>query len=259
MKVSLKAWVLAAALLVAGTAQATDAVQTVRHTLEKISPGDTSSQIRKAPMPGFYQALLGGRMVYVSADGQYVMDGRLYDTHAMVDLTGRSMRAVRLKALAGLPAADRIIFSPPHPKYTVTVFTDVDCGYCRALHKEIGAINKLGIAVQYVAWPRQGIHKVPSGAETQAYREAVNVWCAKDRNAAFTAAMDGHKAPKSDCANPVADEFKLGMKIGVDGTPTIVAGDGTVLGGYMRPGQLLSALRQLDAASDDSAAADAGH
>lgn len=186
-------------------------------------------------------------MVYVSADGTWIMDGKLYNADQRVDLSERSMRAVRRKALAEEQASAFITFGPAHPKYTVTVFTDLDCAYCRVLHKHMDEINAEGIAVRYLAWPRSGIKAVPSGKPTASYLKAVSVWCAKDRKAAFAAAIGGARMAEADCTNPVAREFHLGEHIGVNGTPTIIAADGTVLGGYLPPEQLLRALQALDA------------
>lgn len=231
--------------VVAGVS-ATDAPSAVRAAILKLAPPGTSiGDITAAPMPGFYQALVGGRMVYVSASGRYVMDGRLYDASAGRDLTKTSMNRVRRQALATVPDSERIIFAPPHPKYTVTVFTDLDCAYCRALHHHIAQFNRDGIAVQYLFWPRTGLKAVPSGKPTPSYLKAVSVWCSPDRKAEFTAAKLGHDPKPATCPNPIAAEFHLGERIGVDGTPTIVASDGTLLGGYMTPDQLLQALQEL--------------
>ncbi len=224
-----------------------DAPQVVKQALAKVAPGAAVTHIGKAPMPGFYQALVHGRMVYVSADGQYVMAGQLFDSRAVANLTEQRMNAIRLESLAKVPASDRLIFAPPHPKYTVTVFTDVDCAYCRVFHQHIAQYNAEGIAVQYLFWPRTGIQSVPGGEPTPSYNKAVSVWCAKDRHKAFDAAMKGHVVPRASCPNPVAREYRLGEQIGVDGTPIIVAGDGSVVGGYLPPRQLLQALRMVDA------------
>jgi thiol:disulfide interchange protein DsbC len=235
-------------LAVAGTAWATDAAgpPAVRAALLQLAPHADVSHIAKAPLPGFYQALVSGRLVYVSADGTYVMDGRLLDAHALRDLTADSMDTIRRDALAAVPAAHRIVFAPPHPKYTVTVFTDLDCAYCRALHEHIAPFNKDGIAVEYLFWPREGLVKVPSGRPTESYTKSVSVWCSADRKAEFTAAKAGKKIPAATCPNPVADEFHLGERIGVTGTPTIIAADGSILGGYLTPDQLLHALQELN-------------
>lgn len=233
----------------ASSALASDAAvpSAVRVAIAKLTPaGTTVSNIAKAPLPGYYQALVAGRMVYVSDDGRYVMDGHLYDAEAGLDLTAQGMNAVRREALATVPESERIIFSPPHPKYTVTVFTDIDCAYCRALHEHIAQFNRDGIAVEYLFWPRTGLEAVPSGKPTPSYLKAVSVWCAKDRRKALTEAKQGNDPKPATCSNPVADEYHLGQRIGVTGTPTIIASDGTVLGGYVTPAQLLHMLQQLD-------------
>jgi len=122
------------------------------------------------------------------------------------------------------------------------VFTDVNCGFCRALHEHIAAFNKAGIAVEYLAWPREGV-TTTAGNLTPTYKEMVSVWCAKDPKAALTAATKGHAPPAATCTNPVKQQFDLGVKLGVSGTPTIIGPDGSVLGGYVTPEQLLQALQ----------------
>lgn len=213
----------------------------VRAAIRHLDRGATVSEIKPSAMPGFYRALVGGRLVYVSHDGRYVLDGRLFDAKAMRNLTDEQMRAIRVRALATLPVSQRLVFAPPHPRYTVTVFTDLDCGYCRAFHQNIAKINAEGIAVQYVFWPRAGIRAKPSGRYTASYEKAVAVWCAADRNRAYTAGV----AKPAECANPVAREYRLGKRIGIDATPTVIASDGSVLGGYMSPRELLASLQAL--------------
>lgn len=218
----------------------------VKAALERMAPGAEVADIAKAPLPGFYQALVGGRMVYVSADGGWIMDGSLYNAEQRLNVTESSMAEVRRDALSKVPDSRRIIFAPQHPRYTVTVFTDLDCSFCRAFHHHMKQFNDEGIAVEYLFWPRSGIKAYPSGKPTSSYLKAVSVWCSKDRKTAFTEAKNGKDIASADCSNPVADEYHLGERIGIDGTPTVVAADGKILGGYMTPAQLLTALK-LDA------------
>ena len=142
-----------------------------------------------------------------------------------------------------MPAADRIVFAPPNPKYTVTVFTDVTCPYCRVLHEQIKALNKEGIAVEYLAWPRAGVTG-DNGQPTSTYREMVSIWCAADRKDAFTEAKQGREPKTADCRNPVKDQFDLGLRLGVTGTPAIYAEDGTLIGGYLSPPDMLKAVQE---------------
>ena len=238
-----------------GPGAGSEAPGVVRHALARLAPDAQPTDVAPAPVPGFYQALVHGRIVYVSSDGKYIMAGQLFDAQQPRNLTEMRMKAIRREALAKVPASQRIVFAPPHPKYTITVFTDLDCAYCRVFHEHIAAYNAEGIAVQYLFWPRSGLKAVPSGRDTPSYAKAVSVWCAKDRKKAFTEAKAGASIPSATCANPVAREYHLGERIGVDGTPTIIAEDGSVLGGYLDPRQLLQALRMVRMQQESGAGA----
>lgn len=223
------------------TASAADDTAAVRKAVEGLGPGITVDSIEPAPLPGYYQVVASGRMVYVSADGRYMINGNLIDLKSQTDLSAASWASLRKAALAKVPASQRLIYAPANPKHTVTVFTDVDCGFCRQLHAQIADYNKQGIAVEYVFWPRTGV-KTTSGSDTPSYTKAVSVWCASDRKTAFDAAMKGGEPKPATCTNPVKDEFELGERLGVNGTPTVVTENGDVVGGYLTPAQLLKAV-----------------
>lgn len=236
---------LAALALTAAIAQAASdpSQDAVRASVMKLVPNATIDSIEPAPMAGFQQVLMGGHMVYVSNDGRYLMQGGLYDATTKVDLSEQRLGKARTAKLASIPASQHLVFAPASkPKYKITVFTDLDCGYCRKLHSEIADYNAKGIEVDYLFFPRSGLN-------TPSYDKAVSVWCAKDRNGAFTAAKAGAEPSPLKCDNPIADQFKLGVDLGVDGTPAVYAQDGTKLGGYLPPDQMLSRLEQIDKAA----------
>ena len=219
------------------------AVQMVQQAIAKLSSKVVVDSIQPAPLPGFYQVIASGQMVYISTDGKYLMHGDVVDLTRRENLSDDAWAKFRVAALAKVPASQRVVFAPAQPKYTVTVFTDVNCGFCRALHGHIEAFNKAGIAVEYLAWPREGV-TTTAGRPTPTYAEMVSVWCSSDRKAAFTAAKEGHAPKPATCVNPVKDQFNLGVKLGVTGTPMIIGADGRTLGGYVTPEQLLAALQQ---------------
>jgi thiol:disulfide interchange protein DsbC len=223
------------------TACAADDDKAARDAVEALGPGIHVDSITPAPMPGFYEVVASGRMVYVSTDGRYMINGNLIDLKARTDLSAASWATTRKAELAKIPAAQRLIYAPANPKHTVTIFTDVDCGFCRQLHAHIDEFNKQGIAVEYVFWPREGI-KTTAGNDTPSYTKAVSVWCSSDRKNTFNEAMSGAAVKAATCTNPVKDEFELGERMGVNGTPTIVTENGDVVGGYVTPAQLLQAL-----------------
>lgn len=219
------------------------AQKTVHEAINSVARNVKVESIEKAPLPGFYQVIASGQLVYISADGKYMMNGDLIDLSSHKSLSENAWSAFRKTQLAKVPASQRIVYAPAHPKATLTVFTDVNCGYCRALHDQIGAFNKAGIAIEYLAWPREGV-TTTSGSPTPTYTEMVSVWCSADRKASFNQAKEGVAPKPLTCDNPVRSQFELGRRLGVSGTPTVIASDGRVLGGFVTPAQVLADLKQ---------------
>jgi thiol:disulfide interchange protein DsbC len=222
-------------------AQAADspADTAARKALQELVPQAKIDVIEQAPVPGFRQVIVGGQMIYVSDDGKYLLQGTLYDTKNKRDLTGARLAVDNKRKVDAVPQDERIVFSPSgKAKYKITVFTDIDCGYCRKLHSEVAELNKRGIEVDYLFFPR-------SGVGTASFDKAVSVWCAKDRKAAFTSAKAGQNPAPLKCENPVSGQLALGMQVGVTGTPTIIAPDGSKIGGYLPPDQMLAKLQSL--------------
>lgn len=208
----------------------------VRTTLAGALPGADVRRLRPAPFAGFTEAVVAGRVFYVSNDGRYILDGAVIDMRERRNLTESAMDDIRVEGLKSIPTAQRIVFAPRDPKYTVTVFTDIDCGYCRMFHQHVAEYNALGIAVEYLFFPRAG-----EGSESWA--KAVSVWCAKDPRQAMTDAKAGKTLPAGRCENPVGAEYALGQEVGVNATPAVYAEDGARLGGYLEPQRLLAALQ----------------
>lgn len=243
MKLRIAAFALVLFSLPALAADRAQEEKLVRAALASLVPGEMKIEsIRPAPIPGFYEAVLSGlTVVYVSADGKYLLQGTLLDMAKRENLTEDARAAQRRGMLDAVSADQSILFAPKDPKYTVTVFTDVDCGYCRRLHQQIGEYNRLGIAVKYLFFPRTGL-----GSES--FEKAVSVWCSPDRRQALTEAKTGAALPSADCDNPVAADYQLGRDVGVEGTPAVYTADGVQLGGYVAPQQMLQRLNELAAA-----------
>jgi thiol:disulfide interchange protein DsbC len=201
-------------------------------------PGASVADLRGTPIPGIYEFRQGADVVYITADGRYGISGDLYRVADKANLTEVRRRELRLALIKALPEASMVVFSPPTPKYTITVFTDVDCGYCRALHKQIGEYNRLGIKVRYLFFPR-------SGPNTESWTKAEQVWCSADRRTALTQAKLDQPLKTAVCKpNPVAEQYELGRAIGLAGTPGIITEGGDLLPGYAPPDVLLQELQQ---------------
>lgn len=228
-------FVLALCMLVPlqGVAQADDdaaAIAAIRALLIETQPGMPVMEIVASPVAGLYEVSIpGGQTIYVSADARFLIPGDLYEVgeEGLVNLGDARRNVLRKQKIDALDEADMIVYAPEgERKATITVFTDVDCPYCRKLHEEIGALNDYGIAVRYLAFPRTGLN-------TEIHHKMVSTWCSEDRNAMMTSAKRGGDVPVADCANPVAEQYKLGREVGVTGTPALVLEDGTIVPGYV--------------------------
>jgi len=210
----------------------------VRAAMAKAMPNAEVDTIKPSVIPGFREVAVGGRVIYVSADGRYLIQGTLFDLNSRTSLTESSEAVIRRGILAKVGPERRIIFAAAKPKHRITVFTDIDCGYCRKMHQQIAQYNNLGISVEYLFYPRAGM-----GSE--AANKAINVWCSADRRKAMTDAKNDRPVPNKTCVNPIAADYALGQKMGFDGTPAIYAADGSQVGGYLAPPQMLAMLDKL--------------
>lgn len=206
----------------------------VRAALQKLSPGTAVESVKEVAGTGYYEAVVDGQILYVSADGANVFTGELWRVDGHRNLTALRKNDLRREVLAKIGAADRIVFAAEQPRHVVTVFTDFDCGYCQRLHSQIAEYNQRGITVEYVLFPRGGLNS-PS------FDKAVSVWCAADRKQAFTLAKQGIAPAPAKCANPIEHTLSLATRMGVTGTPMIYDAQGGV-GSYLPPDQLLARL-----------------
>ncbi len=223
------------ALLLSLSVQA-DSSETDRNKILQVFPELSAGAITPSPIPGLYQVMLGGQISYVTSDGRYLFQGDIYDTVAEVNLTEGQRDQARHAAIDQIAESSMIVFRPAVVKHSITVFTDIDCGYCRKLHRQMAQYNKRGIEVRYLAYPR-------NGRDTPSWFKAQNVWCSDDRNAALTQAKSGVMVKSRDCgATPVARHYELGRSIGIRGTPAIITDAGELIPGYVEPDELLGYL-----------------
>jgi thiol:disulfide interchange protein DsbC len=205
----------------------------------RIPGGARADELRATPIPGIWELTRGGEIAYVSADGKYAISGDLVELNTNTNITEAHRRELRVRMLAAIPESDMVIFGPNDLKYTITVFTDVDCPYCRKLHSQISEYNALGVRVRYLPYPR-------TGPNTPSWTKAEQVWCSVDRNAALTRAKLGEELKNKVCTNnPVARSWDLGQEFDIEGTPAIVMANGEMLPGYVPPDALVKHLKEL--------------
>ncbi len=204
-----------------GFAHADDAA--IKQTLGKL--GLTNAEIQDAPVAGMKTVISNSGVLYLSEDGKYLIQGPVYDVSGSqpVNITNKLLMG-KLNALE----KDMIVYKAAQEKHVITVFTDITCGYCHKLHEEMSDYNALGITVRYLAFPRQGVN-------SQAEKDMKSIWCAKDRNKAFDAAIKGSAVAPASCDLDIKKHYALGVQFGIQGTPAVLLTDGTLIPGYQGP------------------------
>jgi thiol:disulfide interchange protein DsbC len=225
--------------LATATAGADEAAN-IRAALARVLPDYKPTSVQPTPMPGLYQVEIGPQVMFVTGDGRYLIDGAVVDLQTREDITESARNSARLRAIDKIGEENMVVFDAPGAEHEITVFTDIDCGYCRKLHEQMSAYADEGISVRYLFYPR-------SGTGTPSFDKAVSVWCADDRQDAMTRAKAGAKLPKESCRNPVADHMELGQLMGIRGTPAIVLDNGEMVPGYVEPKRLAALLEQTAA------------
>ncbi|WP_394131174.1 bifunctional protein-disulfide isomerase/oxidoreductase DsbC [Shewanella maritima] len=224
-----------APLATAATATGSDEAQLKQALADNL--GVEVHSISDAPINGLYQAITDRGVLYISADGSKLFHGNIYDLNQrMKNLTDAALAGPRLEMMQPFED-DMLVYKAKNEKHVVTIFTDVDCGYCRKLHAEMDDYNDLGITVRYLAFPRRGVPSA-NADEMQA------VWCAKDPLKAMTDAKAGGNVKAASCDIDIAGQYKLGQTFGISGTPAIVLENGSIVPGYQPPQQLLQTLER---------------
>lgn len=213
-------------------------IAAIRALLATTQPGMAVGDVILRPLGLYEVSIQNGQTIYVSRDAKFLIPGDLYEARdvGLVNLGEARRNVIRKERIDALDEADMIVFEPEgERKATLTVFTDIDCPYCRKLHGEIEALNGYGIAVRYLAFPRTGLN-------TEIHARMVSTWCAEDRKAMLTSAKRGGDVPALQCENPVASQYQLGREVGVTGTPALVFEDGTIMPGYVEAATLAQYL-----------------
>ncbi len=211
----------------------------IKAKLVESFPTHTPDSVTKSPIDGIYEAVYGTKVIYVTEDARYLIQGAVMDLDdGKKDITEAAASRARKNFMVKVNEQQSISFGAEKPKHTVTIFTDIDCGYCRKLHNEMDQYASYGIKVNYLLFPRNGL-------QTASYNKSVAVWCSDDRADALTRAKNGEQLAAQSCDNPVAEHFEIGQQVGVSGTPAILTSDGDLMPGYLPAPQLAQRLDEL--------------
>ncbi len=238
------ATLLAAITLVVGASaiNAKEPSEAIVSGVKNLAPTAKVSSMEDTPINGVAEIVIetgrGGEVYYISSDGKYLLNGNMIDTTTRQDLTENKKSGIRKEVVKKFGEQERIDFFPDEMTHHLTVFTDIDCGYCRKLHNEMDEYNKLGIGISYLFFPRAGL-------QSESFNKAVTVWCSQDQQDAMTNAKSGIKLDNKSCDNPIKEQYMAGQAAGVTGTPAMVLDNGKLMPGYLPPQQLLDRLKLM--------------
>lgn len=176
--------------------------------------------------------------IYMLPDGEHVILGDIFNiSEGEAQSTTEKDKDIFRKNKLNTSNLETIDFLAKKEKYSLTVFTDVDCGYCRKFHNEIDQYNNLGISIKYLAFPRAGI-------DSESYTKMVSAWCSDQADLSITLLKDNKSIPSNSCENSVAEQFELGRTLGITGTPALITQSGKLLPGYVPAQELLMLLQK---------------
>lgn len=233
--------VMAAGVLGSPFSVAGDVEDSISERLSSAVPGLKISSVRESEAKGLYEVKSNnGDIIYTTPDGQFLLTGDLLrvSSNGIANVTEEARAGERRKTMDSYGEKGVISYKADNEKAVVDVFTDIDCPYCRKLHDEVPQLNDYGITVNYYAYPR-------SGPGTPSFTKYMSVWCAEDQQSAMTSAKSGKSVEAATCDNPVREQFELGRRVGVTGTPAIVLEDGNIVRGYVPAKNLAEGLGLL--------------
>lgn len=214
-----------------------DDIKALRLVLAAKMPMAAEAVIKATPIPGIYEVLAGANIMYTTKDARYVLDGDLLDMVKRENLTENTRGIARTNALTQLGENNMLVYKPEgEVKHTITVFTDIDCPYCRRLHQEMDQYMAAGVKVRYIFVPFKG---------KQSFDTSVSVWCAKDRNMSMDKAKSGEDIETKTCDNPIDQHKQLATSLGIRGTPAIMLENGTLTPGYVPAAKMIEQMNAL--------------
>jgi thiol:disulfide interchange protein DsbC len=232
--------VLAALTVFSATASAESTLDEVGERLSGTLPGISVTSLTETPVPGLYELITDGQIYYLDESAEYLIDGSLIQLKDRVNLTDARLGGIHMSLISAMGEENMLIYEPAKPSTrSITVFTDISCGYCRRLHAEIDTLLEEGVRVRYLLFPRAGLG-------SQGHKDLESVWCADDPQGAMTNAKAGGKIDPKSCANPIEQHVALAEQLGLRGTPLIYTDSGEKIPGYREASALASMVNDSE-------------
>ncbi len=196
------------------------------------------------PYEGLYEVITDSRVVYVTEDLSLLFQGNIIDLNHGIDITEARLAGIHMGLINSLGESKMLVYkAEPASDRNITVFTDINCGYCRLLHSEIDTLLTGGVNVRYLMFPRAGL-------ESESRVALESVWCADNPQQAMTSAKAGEPIQEESCDTPVQEHYDLAGKVGLRGTPLIYLDNGTAIPGYREAAAIIEMIHSTEPMSN---------
>jgi thiol:disulfide interchange protein DsbC len=204
-------------------AQQEDAAPQIGEKFRALYPNTRFNSVNKAKVTGLYEVVMGDNVAYTDDGGRYFIFGHLFDMKEQVDITAQRRVESKQVEFPSQFLSNAIKTVKGDGSRVVAVFSDPDCPYCKKLEGELARLDN--VTVYTFLFPLESLHP-------EAKTKSIAVWCSPNQQQAWTqAVLTGSVAKLKACDNPVNDNLVLGARLGVTGTPTLIAQDGRILPG----------------------------
>lgn len=178
---------------------------------------------------------LGANTYFATKDGQYLFAGPVFNVQSRQNITEVKKQAYRAEKIMSLQEDMYLSYPAIDEKNSITLFTDIDCGYCRQFHRQLDAINDLGITVNYIMLPRSGIN-------SSSFDKTLSVLCSDNPQKNMTLAMQGQFNKSQQCQSTLVEQLELAHELGIQTTPSMILPDGRIKQGLVSAKQLAQLL-----------------
>ncbi|HEY6093437.1 MAG TPA: DsbC family protein [Gallionellaceae bacterium] len=191
------------------------------------------TQVNKSPVPGLYEVVTQDHLFYTDEQGQFLIEGAIYDLKSMRNVTEARARQLFAIDFNKLPLNLALKKVKGKGERKLAIFTDPNCGFCQRLEKELLKIDNVTLYLF--------MYPIFQGSD----EKVKAVWCSKDQVKAWDDLMQkGVMPPPGKCNTPTEKVLALGRQLNVNGTPALVFSDGTINPGYLPAEQLEKALSE---------------
>jgi len=208
-----------------------------KNLIERLPNLPAIDEISKTAMPGLFEVRVNGTEIfYTDAEGNFLIQGSLFDTKARVNITEERSNKLSAIDFAALPIKDAFTIVRGNGKRKIAVFEDPNCGYCKRFEQNMQKVDN--VTFYMFLYPILG---------PDSTAKSNNLWCAKDKAKAWQDYMvrDQAVAPATCDTAAVARNVEFGKKHKITGTPTMFFVDGTRVPGAIDAPQVEKILAAI--------------